>query len=318
MVLPRSLRRFVLVVLLLASCGDSSDESADTTVVTTTTGATTTTTTEAATTTTLEATTTEAATTTVVESAVAFPGPGEPWDMVVIGNPRDFGEEFLEMYADSASEVLGVDVNATYAGESVETAWAILRLLRGDAYPDIGGIVREAEIVVMLAAPERSSNDGGPTHIDVDNDNCTYEMSNEKPPAPTTPEYWQPYTDLLDAIYTEIWSLREGTPTVLIGPDLHSRFLKRQREAGIDAECLAWYEAWSAVVRETAEENGAVYVPLWDVLGGPNHDIDAFEAGYTGPSDEYPTIWWGTPNEVGTPMVVDAVVAAGFEPTTQP
>ncbi len=171
----------------------------------------------------------------------------------------------------------------------------------------------------MIAAPERS-NDGDPTHIDVDSENCSVFASKKtpKPPAPTTPEYWQPYSDLLDDIYTEIWSLREGTPTVMISPDLQSRFLKRQREAGIDAECIAWGDAWSAVVRETAEEHGAVYVPLSDVLSGPNHDVDSFEAGYTGRSDEYPTIWWGTPNEVGTPMIVDALTAAGFQPTSQP
>ena len=77
-------------------------------------------------------------------------------------------------------------------------------------------------------------------------------------------------------------------------------------------------EAWSAVVREAAERHGAVYVSLSDVLNGPNHDIDTFEAGYTGSTDEHPALWWGTPNEVGAPVIVDALVAAGFQPTTQP
>ena len=57
---------------------------------------------------------------------------------------------------------------------------------------------------------------------------------------------------------------------------------------------------------------------LADLLSGPDHDIDAFEAGYTGASEQYPTIWWGTPNEIGTPMIVEAIATAGFEPVTQP
>lgn len=69
---------------------------------------------------------------------------------------------------------------------------------------------------------------------------------------------------------------------------------------------------------DTAELHGAVYVSLSDLMTGPAHDIDAFEAGYTGATDEYPAIWDHQPNEIGTPMIVEAMVAAGLDPTTQP
>ncbi len=139
MMRPFSLRwliPFALVALLLSACGGSTDAATDTTLAATTT--------ESETTTTTAATTTAApTTTTVAEPAVTLPGPGEPWDLVVIGNEYDFGESFLESYADSASEVLGVDVNATYAGVLESTAWEIVDVLRGDAYPDIGALFEE-------------------------------------------------------------------------------------------------------------------------------------------------------------------------------
>ena len=71
-------------------------------------------------------------------------------------------------------------------------------------------------------------------------------------------------------------------------------------------------------MRDAAERHGAIYVALSDAMTGPNHDIDPFEAGYTGATEQYPTIWNGQPNEIGTPMVVKAITAAGFQRVTQP
>ena len=283
-------------LLLIAGCASGGEEEAATTVA--------------------DPATTD---TTATMPSVALPEPGEPWDLLVISHALDLGDQFLEMYTQRAEEALGVEVNAQYSGGLDQFAWEILGMLRNEAYPGIGDLARDAEIIVLIAFEVRSDQ-GEPTHIDVDGEHCSFYVSTQTPtpPAPTTAEYWQPYTDLLDDIYTEIWKLREGTPTVLIAPDLHNRFLARQRDAGIDAECVAWTEAWSAVVRDAAERNGAAFVSLADLLSGPDHDIDAFEAGYTGASEQYPTIWWGTPNEIGTPMIVEAVAAAGFEPVTQP
>ncbi len=191
--------------------------------------------------------------------------------------------------------------------------------LRDEAYPPMGELTRSAEIIVMIAYPERSL-EGEPGEIDIDSENCWYEASTQapEPPAPTTDENWAPYTTLLDDIYNKIWTLRENTPTVVIGPDLHNRQIARQRRGGVEAECRVWAEAWSAVVRDAAERSGAVHVALSDVMSGPGHDIDSFEAGYPGATDQYPLAYDVLPNEIGTPMVVGAITASGFEPTTQP
>lgn len=310
----RYLPRFIpliLAVLLLAACADSGDEAADTTVAPTVS--------EATTTTAAPTTTTAAVTTTETLPSVEVPGSGEPWDLLVLGRDDDLGVGFLETYSEQASEILGVDVIGQYAGIDEGSAWQILGGLRGEAYPDIRDLVRNAEILVMETYPERA-NDGDITQIDIDSKNCSYYVSAEspKPPAPTTPVYWQPYTDLLNEIYPEIRQLRNNAPTVILAPDLPNRYLARQRDAGIGAECGAWADAWSAVIRTTAEAHGAVYIPLSDVLNGPDHQIDAYEAGYTGATELHPTLWDGTPNEVGMPMVVEAIIAGGLQPTTQP
>ena len=116
----------------------------------------------------------------------------------------------------------------------------------------------------------------------------------------------------------EIWDLREGKPTVLIATDMPTSYIGRRREAGIEEECRAWLESWSDEIRDAAQEHGATMVSLYDVANGPNHDVDWVELGHTGSSDKYAAIWFGTPNEIGSAIVADALAGAGFEPTEMP
>ena len=114
-------------------------------------------------------------------------------------------------YQREAEAALGVEVNTAYAGDiESDSVGRLLNLLRGDAYPPLDDLVREAEIIVLITYPELSY-DGEEGDIDADSLNCWREASTQtpEPPAPTTDEYWAPYTTLLDDIYTEIWALRE-------------------------------------------------------------------------------------------------------------
>lgn len=79
---------------------------------------------------------------------------------------------------------------------------------------------------------------------------------------PSPAEYWQPYREVLDAIYAEIWTLRDGLPTVLVASDTHDAYLGKQQEAGIESQCRAWREAWSSVEAEAAVDHGAVMVSI--------------------------------------------------------
>ena len=67
-----------------------------------------------------------------------------------------------------------------------------------------------------------------------------------------------------------------------------------------------------------SEAHGATWVSIYDVLNGPDHDWDPRELGYVGPTEQHPVMFFGKPNEVGAPMIVDALVAAGFDRVAPP
>ena len=269
--------------------------------------------------TTQAAPTTAPSTTTTVIPSVGLPGPGEPWDMLFIARGADLGETIPEQYAERAEQILGVDINLQTNHGIHAYAWTILGHIGRGRYPDLSDPISNAEIILLQTWPEHS-NEGEETAIDVDIRNCGGDLSvaDPQPPAPTSAEYWQPYRDLLDTIYSDIWALRKGAPTVLITLDNHHTRLLEQQEAGIEAECRALYEAWQDVEAAAAADHGAVMVSIYDILNGPGHDLDPALMGYLGPTEQIPTLASSTLNDLAAPLVVEALAAVGFEPWPMP
>jgi hypothetical protein len=81
-----------------------------------------------------------------------------------------------------------------------------------------------------------------------------------EPPSAYSPEDWQPYRELLNEIYDEIWAIRAGAPTVLRAIDLYNPRISAWSAAGVESECTAAWEFWSNVIDEAAVANGATMV----------------------------------------------------------
>jgi hypothetical protein len=294
----------VAALLLVAAAGCSSSEAAPSTTTT--------------------AAPTTAAAPATTEAGVTLPEPGEPWDLLVLSAMLyQFDPPVTaEWYRRRAEEMLGVEVRMPDTRSTGREAYYMLGHIRGERYPSVAEMVRESEIIVLYTAPERS-DEGRATAIDDLYENCEVEASHMTPEPPDlelvhSEAFWAPYRVLLEEIYEEIWRLREGTPTVLIAVDRHDFDIFKQRRAGIEEECRVAFEAWADLVREVGEAHGATFVSTYDLLNGPDHDIDPLEAGYVGPTDEYPLAWYGQPNEVGASMIVDALAAVGFDPVAPP
>lgn len=257
-------------------------------------------------------------TTTAPSPEVELPGPDEPWDLLFLAYEYQMGDVIPQMYAERAEQDLGVEINLHSALGFYTDAWLLLGHMGGGRYPDLSDPIRQAEILVLQTRP-LFSDEGNETAIDADLAACgRYVSTDPEPPEATTAAYWQPYRELLDAIYTEIWTLREGLPTVLIATDIHDAYLAQQHEAGIESQCRVWREAWSSVEAEAAVDHGAAMVSIYDLLNGSGHDVDPVGMGYIGPSEQHPGIAWTTPNEVAAEMVVEALAAVGFEPWSVP
>jgi len=311
------------VVFLIAGCtssDDTTDESttgapATTVAPAATVAAAATTTTEATTTTaptTTAATTNEPTTTGVSADAVVWPESGEAWDVLFIADNEAQGAAVVvEAYRQLAEDAVGAEVRELESPIPYPVVGVLLNALRDPDFELLSDRVRQAEIIVVSTSPRRAlgSDEFG---------ECLKEAFQEPlPPDPAvyeTDEYSAVFRETLGDVYDEIERLRDGAPTVLIGIDAYNGLYAAQREAGIVDECRAFFEWFSSVQRDIAEEQGAMWVSTHDVINGPDHDIDALEAGSIGSSDAMPGLKDYEPNEVGSAMIADALANLGFEP----
>ena len=312
--LPR-LVPLVLVVLLLAACGGSSDESADTTLAPITT--------ELATITTTASTTTAATTTTDPDAedvvVVEPPGEGDPWDILFFGFDDVFTRLAGQLYADQLAQELDVEMRL-YEPPGFDHVWAatLVEQLRGDRYPPLGDYVPPAEVIVLLSRPGELP-DGEDEYIVEDFERCWWRPFEGVPPtSDLTDDYWAVYRHLLDEVYTELWSLRQDQPTVLITLDLYNPSLQQQRQSGIDKGCIAWFESWRDQIARAAEAHGSVFVSLQDVFNGVDHQLDPTVAALIGPSEADPTAPWYRSTPLGASQIADALVTASVESLNTP
>ena len=248
--------------------------------------------------------TAEAVTTTTTDpSAVDWPAEGEPWDLLYISDSGGYG--VANVLAQRAADQLGVEVRVHDQASGGLSAVTALARMRGEEYPDISDWVRESEIIVVYGNPEGSG-------VDLEIGTCvTTSLEEREPPARQTAADYQPYRDVLDEVYAQIWELREGQPTVLRAVDLYNPVISAWRAAGIEPECTQQWKLWSSVIRDAAEANGAVMVSTYDLFNGPTHDEDPREKGFIGPDGEHTT-------PEGATAIADAIAAEGFDPTTSP
>lgn len=224
----------------------------------------------------------------------------EAIDLVYFSDSGGWG--VAERYGELASEAVGREVRVHDHATGGLAAVKVLEYVRGPLAEEVA----EAEIVVVYGNPEGS----GAELPEPDLTTCVSTSSAERePPLVPTAADWQAYRDVLDDIYAEIWSLRDGRPTVLRAVDLYNPVLSPWREAGIEPECTANWELWSSVEEEAALANGATFVSPYDVFNGAAHDEDPREKGWIGPDGEHTT-------DDGATAIAEALAAVGFDPST--
>ena len=266
------------VVLLLAACSGSSDGSADTTLAPTTTEQATTTTTASTTSAGTTKTTIAAATTTTeAQPDVEEPGSGEQWDLVWISD--SFGGGVAEAWADRIEESEGVEVRVhNYIIGNLDigntrfmvTKEQVATNGRLKSYEGIRDELADAEIIVVFGNPRQKC----PSDVET----CARSGTDSRePPEYHTSADFARYGDAFRDIYDTIFALRAGQPTVIRTYDAFNGMITDWREAGIEPECTASWEAQADAIHEAADEYGVLTASFYDEFNGTNHDEDARE-----------------------------------------
>jgi hypothetical protein len=194
----------------------------------------------------------------------------EPWDLVLFAD--SFGQWIAQDWADLIEADLGVEVRVHdhfMGGLPIDLIPQMLSDLE-----NLRREVGEAEIIVVYgnpmntAPPDAYMCTGSPATIDPD------------PPEFYTSADYAPYGDAFRDVFDEIFELRAGEPTVIRAFDQFAGRLVDWREADIEAECTAAWEAAAGAIREAADEYGVVTASFYDAFNGPDHDEDPREKGY--------------------------------------
>lgn len=260
-------------------------------------------------------------TTTVTEQAEPDAGPfpaGEPVDLLVMSDSSGWG--VADRYATLAAEALGREVQVRDWARGGEPITAILDWVQGILADEVA----KAEIIVVYGYPGGLEYDLPEPNIlscfeAVDAVLWPEEYTGDWTPGTTwepvpvvaTVEDWQPYRDVLDQVYDEIWKLREDQPTILRTWDVPFGYIAAWKEIGIESECVANLEIQSQVVEEAAEANGAGFVAVSDVFNGPNHDEDPSEKGWM--MDDLMHA-----GDEGRDIIAELLAAYGFEVSQPP
>jgi hypothetical protein len=280
-------------LLLVGGCSPSDDATSDETTTTTAAPSTTT-----APTTTVASTTTAAAATTEALPEGEESGSGEPWDLVWISD--SIGERVAGAWADQIEESEGVEVrvhNHIGAFLTIENA---LVMITGNAA--IRDEVADAEIIVVFGNP--AQNEGTS-----DVETCARSGTDPRePPGVYTSADFAPYGDVFRDVFDTIFELRAAEPTVIRTYDVFAGPLPDWREAGIEPECTAAWEAQADAIHEAADEYGVLTASFYDEFNGPDHDEDAREKGYIAADGFHQSMG------AGVTAQVEVLHALGYEP----
>jgi hypothetical protein len=233
----------------------------------------------------------------------AFPA-GEPVDLVYISNSAGIG--VAEKYGKLAAEALGREVRV-HDHTGLGSLTHLLQLVRSSLADEVAG----AEIIVVFGDVSDLADTLPRPNILTCVEAPGDPGSKWQPPVVPTVEDWRAYRDVWNQMYAEIWDLREGRPTILRAQDVWNPFLSQWIEAGIEPECTANWEIQTQVVKEAAEANNAVFVSVYDVFNGPNHDEDPVAKGWIGDDAIHP-------NDTGRAAIAEALAAVGFEASEPP
>lgn len=122
---------------------------------------------------------------------------------------------------------------------------------------------------------------------------------------------WATYQADIEALYAEIWKIRDGAPVILRALDRYNPVISDWQAGGIQKQCSAGFEAMNDATKAAAEATGATFASAEDALNGPRHDQDPRAMGYISDDGVHCVA-------AGAALIADVLAATGYDPNTKP
>jgi hypothetical protein len=238
-------------------------------------------------------------------SELAMPyGQDAVWDLVIIGDSSMW--KLGKAYAAQIESDVGVTVELHDLSNRNASAVSVLNALglnntEGDGLlPDV---LREAEVVVMFVNPMDS--------IDAQNPHDLEQCFLFKAPESCPSEAFEQYIADLEAIWAEIFRLRDGQPIILRATDIYNPLVRPWTLKNVLDECTACWEMMNNAAQQAAKSYNIPFLSRYDAFNGTTHIEDPRQKGYIDEDGEHPTDLMGQ-------YTAELLSKMGYEPTTVP
>lgn len=233
-------------------------------------------------------------------------GPEAEWNLVVIGDSSLWG--LGEAFAAQIEKDVGVKVLFEDFALPTLSAGEVLQVLQtGETsrlkLRELPAALKEAEVVVMFVNPVNSIDPEKPLNLE----GCFYSQA----PEACEPESFEKWTSDLEAIWGEIFKLRNGQPTILRATDIYNPLVIPWEEQGVFEACTECWENQSNAVRLAAEAYGIPFLSRLDAFNGPDHHEDPREKGYIVSDGEHPS-------DLAGQYTAELLSQMGYEPVSPP
>jgi len=232
--------------------------------------------------------------------------PDAVWDLVIIGDSSLW--ELGQAFASQIEQDIGVDVVLHDFAESGLSAGEVLSTLqsgepaRGELV-DLAATLEDAEVVVMSVNPVDSIDPASPNDLE----QCFL----AKTPHSCGPASFAKWTADLEAIWLQIFTLRNGRATILRATDLYNPLVAPWRERGVFEACTECWENMSDAAHSAAQTYGIPFLSRLDAFNGPSHDEDPREKGFTIADGQHPSV-------LAAQFTAELLSKLGYEPVPEP
>jgi hypothetical protein len=220
-------------------------------------------------------------TATISESTPTQPampiGPDVTWRLVVVSEASGWG--LGTAFANQIQKDLGVKVVLDDFAFDNLTTLDVLEVLKNgtSSIPGLSGLpeaIKNADVILLTPGPVYASNLATLVTIQ----RCFGAASGV--PDPCAPNAFDSYTTDLEAIWTKIFELRAGKPTILRGLDAATPLVRVWIANGTHEACTTCWESYSAAARKASNKFGIPFFSRYDVFNGKDHRTDPFIMGY--------------------------------------
>lgn len=233
---------------------------------------------------------------------------GDTWDLLWISDSSGWG--VADIYGQYIAEDNDVEVNVMDNWQGGLSAGRILQGLKEQNTHNLdldklNESIAEAEVIVIYGNPEDSHDPNNPwdwncgqtTLVSCYVNNCAMESFSQ-------------YISDLKEIYSIIFEIRQGKPTIIRAIDAYNpNLVSHCQPDGMFDDCLACWENYNLAIHQAADEMGVPVAPVFDAWNGLDHTENPVEKGYTREDDTHPS-------DLGATVIADLLRELGYESIT--